>query len=410
MTLVDAKARSTLTTPLVFVPTIGFRPVGTRTLRESTETSANGTKLMVLAVAAAPDRTDVVIEWELTGNPATCPPDSQLLAHSNSAPLEHGLTVALVAGAHRLDAITMRRRAYQLSLPCIGAVDAITFPALPEHVHRAELSVSEGGQGWHVPFALVPGQLNATACTAEVARDGVVVRATALSRYEDELIVEVEVEGPHQIRQVGAPVPTSARFSNTSEEGQHARRAEMHRLFGERSQPITLEDDRGGRSGEVRRLFSPEPQQTAPGQPFVSRFVVVFDAPSPDTKSATLVVPFVELNDFGSSVTADLRELPLELELGEHRFRLAAAEPYGAGQRKLVIEIPTSTVAPRFVQPARLQGAEPAFAWERHDMDLALPGRDAIWMATTVGDPPIVAFTGAVLRVDGPVRLEIPLP
>ena len=29
--------------------------------------------------------------------------------------------------------------------------------------------------------------------------------------------------------------------------------------------------------------------------------------------------------------------------------------------------------------------------------------------STTVGDPPIVMFEGAVLRVDGPLRLEIPL-
>jgi len=46
---------------LVFVPTIGFRPAGTRVLRERTETAADGTRLMVLAAAAAPDRTDLVI-------------------------------------------------------------------------------------------------------------------------------------------------------------------------------------------------------------------------------------------------------------------------------------------------------------------------------------------------------------
>jgi len=88
----------TATSQLVFVPLIGFRPSGTRVLRERAETTANGTRLIVLATAAAPDRTDLVIEWERTGDPATCPPDSTLLTHSNMAPLENGLTAALVAG------------------------------------------------------------------------------------------------------------------------------------------------------------------------------------------------------------------------------------------------------------------------------------------------------------------------
>jgi hypothetical protein len=35
---------------------------------------------------------------------------------------------------------------------------------------------------------------------------------------------------------------------------------------------------------------------------------------------------------------------------------------------------------------------------------------DIVSLTTKVGDPPIVMFTGAVLRVDGPLRLEIPLP
>jgi len=71
---------------LVFAPLIGFRPAGTRTLREPAETTADGTRLMVLAAAAAPDQTDVVIEWERTGDPATCPPDSQLLQSPCHAP------------------------------------------------------------------------------------------------------------------------------------------------------------------------------------------------------------------------------------------------------------------------------------------------------------------------------------
>lgn len=391
--------------PLVFVPPIGFRPAGTRTLREHAETTADNTKLMVLAVAAAPDRTDVVIEWERTGDPATCPPDSQLLVHSNMAPLEDGLTAALVLGASRLNAITMRRRAYHMSHGFIGAVDALTFPALPGEADASELHVSEGAYEWRVPFTVVPCQVNATALAVEVTREGIVVRATALSRYEDEVIVELEVEGAQQIRQVGSPVPTPLRFSSTSEDDHRARTQEHRRFFGERAQPITLEDEHGARGEEVRRLFSPDPQQAALGQSFINRFSVVFEAPSADAQSATLLVPFVDLNDFEPSVTADLHDVPLDLALGAHRFRVISAEPYDNDQRRVVLEVTPSASLPRFMHPARMHGAEPSkFSWRPEPWT-----GHTVWMATAVGDPPIVTFTGAVLRVDGPLRLELPL-
>src|SRR5207244_12043271 len=117
----------------------------------------------------------------------------------------------------------------------------------------AGLRGSDVPREWGVPFTLGPAEVNATALGARVERDGVIVRATAVSRDEDELVVALEVEAPQQIRQVAAPVPISARFFNTSEEDQRARRAEMHRLFGERARPITLEDDPGKRAGEVGR-------------------------------------------------------------------------------------------------------------------------------------------------------------
>jgi hypothetical protein len=394
---------------LVFVPTIGFRPEGTRTLREPAETTADGTRLIVLAAAAAPDRTDLVIEWQRTGNPATCPPGSQLLVHSNMAPLENGVTAALVLGTNRLPATTMSRRAMQVSSPSISAVHALTFAEMPRGADDVELYISEGGSEWRVPLDLIPGQVNATPLAVEVARDGIVVRATAFGRSKNELVIELEVTAPTQIRQAGSPMPSPFRFSSTPDEHQQARRAEMRRVFGEQSRPITLEIEHGARLEENSRLFSLEPQQPAPGQAFLNRFVVAFDAPDTDVKRATLVIPFVELNDFSSSATADLRELPLDVALAEHRFRVVAVEPHGPDQRKITMEVPASTAAPRFVQPARLQGSDPQFGWERHAVDAKLPGRDAIWMATKVGDPPIVTFSGAVMRVDGPLRLELPL-
>ena len=393
--------------PLVFVPTIGFRAEGTRTLREPTETTADGTRLIVHAVAAAPDRTDVLIEWERTGDPATCPPDSQLLIHSNMSPLDKGLTAALVTGTTRLDATAMHRRAMHVSHPSIGAVDALTFPAVTDGADSAALDIAEGASRWSIPLPLVRAQARATPLAVELARDGLVIRVLAFARAEGEHIFELEVAAPQQIRTVAAPVPSPMRFSSTSAADEREPRKEMLRVFGERSRPIALELRDGSRLEEVRRIFSPGPQQAAPGQPYVTRFLVAFDAPKTDPMRATMVIPFVELNDMAPTASADLRELPVDVKLAEHRFRVVGVEPHGADQQKVVMELPSSTAAPRFVQPARLLGSDPQFGWERHAVD-AQPGRDLIWMATKVGDPPIVTFTGAVLRVDGPLRLELP--
>ena len=393
------------TSQLVFVPLIGFRPEGTRVLRERTETTANGTRLIVLAAAATPDRTDLVIEWERSGNPATCPPESKLLTHSNMAPLENGLTAALVAGASRLSAITMRRRSMHVSHPTIGATDAVTFPPLATAADTEELRLSEGAQEWRVPLDLAPGGVEATALAAELTRDGVAVRVTAVASHEGELIVEMDVEAPRQIRVVGWPIPTPARFSSTTHEDQRERTLEHRRVFGERSAQIALEYE-GGRSEEIRRLFSHEPQQTAAGGPYVSRFVVMFDAPRADAGSATIVVPFIELNDREPSVSVDLRDVPIDADLGEHRFRIISAEPSGTVQRTVIVEVAPSSSRPRFTQPARMHGTDDKnFAWNPE----LKPG-EPISLTTTVGDPPIVTFTGAVLRVDGPLRLEIALP
>jgi hypothetical protein len=397
------------TPKLVFIPPIGFRPVGTRTLRERAETIADGMHVLVLAIAAAPGHTDVVVEWKRTGDPATCPPGSSILVHSNRAPLENGLAAELRMGATKLIASTAERHAFHFSHSSIGAVDMIRFPPLPAGANEAELRLVDGGSEWRVPLSLVLGGARAMRLAAKATRAGVVIRATAVTRYEDELIVELEVEASVQVRQVGAPVPSPHALPGDSEEDRRARRAEMHRHFGERAKPITIEDDRGVRGEEVRRLFSHEPQQSAPGGPFTSRFSAMFDAPSNDAKSATLVIPFVELSDRGPSATADLRMVPLDVQMAEHRFRVVSVEPYGSEQRKLMLELAHSEATPRFVQPARLQGSDAEFGWERHAVDVASPGRDAIWMATKVGDPPIVTFTGVVLRVDGPLRLALPL-
>ncbi len=96
--------------------------------------------------------------------------------------------------------------------------------------------------------------------------------------------------------------------------------------------------------------------------------------------------------------------VPPDLELGEHRFRVVSAEPYSNDQRRVVLEI-TPSASPRFMHPARMHGAQANnFSWKPEPWT-----GHTVWIATAVGDPPIVTFTGAVLRVDGPMRLELPL-
>jgi hypothetical protein len=234
----------------------------------------------------------------------------------------------------------------------------------------------------------------------------VTVSATAISRYEKELIVQVEVRARSGIRQVAAPVPVVQRVRDASEDDLRARRAEMYRHFGDRARPITLEDERGVSREEQRRLFTPAPQETGDGL-FVTRFVVMFEDVKGDAKGAAMVIPFVELSDLSASTAVDLRTLPADVALGEHRLKVLAAEPLAPDQQKVVIELPRSATGPSLAQPARMQGADVDFAWQRHDTDP--PRENTIWMATKVGDPPIVELTGVVLRIEGPLRLELPL-
>src|SRR5882762_955056 len=113
----------------------------TRTLVEGGEVTEDGTRLIVRAVAAAPDKTEVLVEWERTGNPAACAPGSHLLVHTTTAPLEKGLSAELVSGATTLKAFAMAQRGFHMSFQTIGAVHTITFPPLPNGADGAELVV-----------------------------------------------------------------------------------------------------------------------------------------------------------------------------------------------------------------------------------------------------------------------------
>lgn len=385
---------------LVFVPDIGFRPTGTRAQTSFTQATAHETRLRVLAVAAAPDRTDVVVEWERPHERGTCPPIVAALA--SREPMSGIFTATITSGATRLTATSMTRGAYSIG-DVVRATHTLSFPALPEPGDGAELRIATAGQDWNVPLDVSAGPIEAAPLSVEERRDGVVVRLTALARQAVELIVGVEAQAAHPIRQVGAALPNAPTFSSEEDpEVLRQRRSEMRRVMGQHARPIVLEYDDGARSEETRRILSPDWYKAATEPPFVFRFAVAFDAPNAEARRATMVIPFVDVNDFGPTATVDLCDVPLDVDLGGHQFRIATVEPYGE-ERRLALDIPPSTSSPRFVQPARLRSAvSTAFSWSG-------PSDQGFSMSTTVGDPPVVTFQGVVLRVDGQWRLEIPL-
>jgi hypothetical protein len=394
---VDAHLHPTLGTPLVFVPAFGFRPGSTRTLLERAETSRDDTHLVVLAVAASAEKTEVLVEWERTQDPATCP----WTGPSMETPPDLPLTAKLVTDDLEFEARTMIRKAYTT----MGwAIREMTFPALPPGVRDVELRVSDGQRAWNVPFAVVPGRLRATRLSVVSERDGITARATALGWNGAEPVVELEVRAAHPIGRVASPVhpapivPGGLKFK-------------MAPGFSLGADPIVLIDDRGHRAEECRRLMPMQQphSEVFDGQTYTQRAAVVFEALSPDARTAELIVPFVEISThMDETASADLRALPVDLEIGGHRFRATRTEDsmFGPGRRRILLDVPEATSARRFIHPAFVQGAAAGnYSWGGG------PERgEPVWMECAVADPPIVTFHGAVVRIDGPWRLPIPLP
>jgi len=93
---------------LVFVPVLGFRPTGTRTILDRASIEHDQTTLTAVAVAASPARTDVVVEWERPPDAKACVPGDYLAA-SRTGPPDLASAV-LVAGAITLPAVAHGRR------------------------------------------------------------------------------------------------------------------------------------------------------------------------------------------------------------------------------------------------------------------------------------------------------------
>jgi hypothetical protein len=193
-------------------------------------------------------------------------------------------------------------------------------------------------------------------------------------------------------------------FASYQQADVRARKKELRRLFSASVRPITLETNDGAVLEELERLHTSEPQHGA-GKPFVRRFSVAFDLPSADATAATILVPFVDLNDFDDSATVNLRGVPMEFALGPHRFRITKVEHFGSDEVRVSLEPATSSAEPRVLHPARMQSAQSdEFSWGGSP-----EAGGSFWLATRVGDPPIVTFRGVVLRVAGPWNLAFPL-
>jgi hypothetical protein len=390
----------------VFVPDIGFRPPGTRVLEtHQFAEAADATKLRVRSVAASTESTDVFIEWEVRFDHAACPP--LIAALASRRPMEESFRAELVGGGTQLTPRSMARGSYSIgdfdgTRSTARATHALRFPPFPPTTDGSEFRIAVGEQQWCVSLPLVPARTTGVPLDVAQVREGISVRVTATTVRNDEVFVELEVATPLPLRQVAAALLAPSGYSTEDPEIRRARTQEMRRRLGHLEHPIVLEDERGVQVREHRRVTPPHHQSADDGPPYSYRFACGFEHLPAAGARYTVSVPFVDVSDFGPLATVDLSSLPVDVELGGHRFSVVATEPSG-DEKSIVLEIPASESRPRFLHPARVRGVTGEFSW-----GAVAGGRFA--MSTRVGDPPVVTFQGVALRVEGPWRLTFELP
>lgn len=415
--IVDAHMHPCLARELVFVPEIGFRPSGTRVLLERSEARHGESSVVVRSVAAAPDRTEFVIEWEdnadrgaacavpdATGRPlprtySTGPHPVEgkgiVIASATPGAADEVAFVRLaVPGTASLEPVEFGPRAFMTRHS--WSTHTVAFPGLPPEVTRVELRVTLHEREWRVPVTLTSRRTSATAFAVESRLNGLVVRATAAGREGDEVVVAFEVVGedPRTIlAAIGSGPPPLLP-------------AGVKASWGAPADGLSLTDDRGGRALERRRLTHLEP----PGTPLRGirpprRMTSSFGPIHPDATSATLSVPWVEVHELDGTVDVDLGALPTRAALGGHAFEVVRAEPspFGPDRRRILMRALETDAPALFVRPASVRGLPPGgYAW-------GVEADGSTWTDTLVGDPPVVTFLGATIRVRGPWQLRIPL-
>jgi hypothetical protein len=395
---VDAHLHPWVAPALVFVPELGFRPVGTRVLQKRAEACVDGTWLRILSVAAAPDRTEVLLEWEPPEKPEG--PDNWVLRIDRSGVHERPpaeLAAALVAGENEHALLRADHRFRSAS--GYDLVD-MTFPCVVAGASEAQLTVRHGEREWRVPFRLVTGSFLGGPAAAETEHEGIVLRATAVARLDTQVVVALEAatRGPGtRVARIGSGAPSAS----------PRQRKVPHP--GKIADPVVLQDDRGRRSEELRRLhhFSREADLSS-ADPWPSRITSVFGAMDPGASSAVLSVPSMLIDEGAGSVVVDLRTLPTDIELGAHRIRVLRAEesPVNRGRRRVVFQCFEPGGPRHLLGPGSVRA-------EGIPADLSIRGqpdeRQQLWMDILVPEAPIVTLTGAVVRVDGPWNLNLSL-
>jgi hypothetical protein len=384
---------------IVFVPELGFRPADTRVLPEPAAATLAGTTVTILAVAAGPGQTDVVVEWAPPELPEG--PDNWVLwidrsgVHQRPPP---ELDTLLVVGSkhHAPNRIEHRFRSgsgYDLR--------ELTFPPLGGGVEGAELRVVRADQEWRVPFTLAPSDFRGAAALCAMDHEGISLRATAVARRGNRIVIDVDGRTGDPRAHVstlgrdGGPGAFPARLTKTP-----PRKPAF---------PVVLEDGQGRQSPELSRMrhISRTPDLTSVDN-WPLRISSIFEWPDEIPASLRLRVPCVVIGERAEAVVVDLRALPAEIQLGGHRLRVLRAEPSPEDppRTRIVFQAFEPAGARHFLGPGSLIArGMPADLSKRGEPD----EQQLVWIDTIVPDEPIVTLRGAVVRIDGPWILPIPL-
>jgi hypothetical protein len=380
----------------VYVPMIGFRPAGTRTLTEVPSVEHEDTRLTVLAVAASPLGTDVLVEWHRPADARVCAPGQYLARSFETQPALS--SAVLLVGDMQVTAERIALGAYGSGTYGRHAFHKMRFPAIDAAVTPVILRIREADYEFSTAVVLERAPIQAQRVGSSATLANIAIRVTAAAWHGDELTLNLEVTAPSALGQVGTAMPEGPRFGPMRENMRRARAKQFKRVMATADRPITLLDASGGESPELRRIHPPQSHDSVPT---IQSFAVVFEAPPGGGRHLTLVVPFVELIDRDGSAPVDLRSLPTGFAIGGKQFTALSAEPRGS-EMKVIVQVPRAS-GPRYVlQPAGILGSGGGYSWGRG------PG-DQVWFAAQVGDPPIVRFIGVVERVEGPWRIRVPL-
>jgi hypothetical protein len=409
--LVDAHRDPELARDLVFVPEIGFRPRGTRTLLEPARTHHDDTTITVRSVAAGPERTELVIEWEshADANIVCAPaalagsirPKGLVIASATPGGADEVVFAKLrVAGGEAMEALSFGPRAFMTRHG--WSTHTLTFPPLPAGTDQAELVLGVDRKEWRVAVALRRTHIGATPVAVESRHSGMIVRATAVCRSGDEVMVGLELQGEDARTLIGMVGPEPPPLTPPM--------LKPPRNWEPAADGIVLTDDRGNRASERRRLrhVDAPPTHLGGSQP-PRRMTCVFGPVHPDATTAVVSVPWIEVSELGGSVEVDLTSVPVTAELSGHRFEVVRAEPsvLGTERTKIVVRSLDTDAARTFVRPLSVRARVPTAGGFSYSWGKEPDG--SRWMDTGVADPPVVAFSGAALEVRGPWELRIPL-